>query len=121
MTIQAGVALNGVIEATMDRLLNDPSARLPLGIALVPGWLAALRYRSMIPRDDGASGSTGAIDDNTAKVGDDVIEEVSHWLIKAAEDARRLPPAAWIAFSMSGAVTLRAMSSFVSGTLPFQP
>lgn len=119
LTIQTATAFNGVFEAAMTELLSSPSVpmRIALALAVTPGWLAALSYRNMAPMESRARGSTATADGNMQAEGMGVIEDVSHSLSRIARDARCLPPAFWLASSVSGAITLQAVSDLAAGYL----
>lgn len=120
LTLQTAAAFNGVFQAAMTELLNPLSVpmRVALALAVTPGWVAALSYRNMAPMESQSGGVTPIGDGTEAGgLGAMAAEEVRHRLTRMAVDARCLPPAFWMAFTASGAITLQAVSNAAAGYL----
>lgn len=119
LSVQTAAAFNGVFQAAMTQLLASPSlpARFTLALAVVPGWLAALRYRNMAPQSLQRLVSKHLSMSMEEEEGQGMIEDVSHRLTRMAVDARCLPPAFWMAVTASGAITLQAVSDAATAYL----
>jgi len=138
LAFQTAAALNGVFEAAMTELLTDSSVpmRIVLALAVTPGWVAALTHRNMAPEALKRASTTPLTRAGTTALTsvprvtapeetgaeahgmiETAVEDVSHWLVELAVEARRLPPGYWMAFTASGAITLQAVSNAAAGYL----
>lgn len=107
-------AVNGIGDAAIGELLYGQSllSRLGLVAAVTPGWLALVLYRNVLLKDiqlppgwSYGGSLAGTSDDEDVKLQTAAL---------LARNARCLPPAFWLAVSVSGAVSLQVVRDSVS-------
>lgn len=106
--LQLVLAANGIAEAGVAELWWSSSiaARAAVTAAVAPGWALLGRYGGVLAAEPTAVGD-----------GNGGVEEATHRVVELADKSRQLPPAFWMAASVSGTVTLQIAKEIASSFL----